>query len=42
MDAFKPAYRLYERFGFIVCGPFSQYKEDPNSVFMTKELTCRV
>lgn len=42
MDAFKPAHRLYERFGFIACGPFSQYKEDLNSVFMTKELTCRV
>ncbi|WP_134683073.1 GNAT family N-acetyltransferase [Brevibacillus migulae] len=38
MDAFEPARRLYESFGFQYCGPFADYKEDPNSVFMTKEL----
>jgi len=38
MDAFEPARRLYESFGFQYCGPFSDYKEDPNSVFMTKEI----
>jgi putative acetyltransferase len=33
--AFYPAHRLYESAGFIVCGPFGDYAEDPNSVFMT-------
>ena len=33
-DFFAPARRLYERFGFSVCGPFADYVEDPNSVFM--------
>jgi len=26
------------RFGFVECGPFADYVEDPNSLFMTKEL----
>jgi putative acetyltransferase len=38
MDAFIPARRLYESFGFHLCRPFSNYKEDPNSVFMTMEI----
>ncbi|MFZ4453949.1 GNAT family N-acetyltransferase [Salibacterium aidingense] len=38
MDAFEPARKLYESFGFQYCKPFSDYSEDPNSVFMTKEL----
>lgn len=38
MDAFEPARKLYASFGFEYCKPFSDYKEDPNSVFMTKEL----
>ncbi|MDR6224056.1 GNAT family N-acetyltransferase [Desmospora profundinema] len=38
MDAFEPARRLYASFGFQNCKPFSDYIEDPNSVFMTKEL----
>jgi putative acetyltransferase len=38
MEAFAPARRLYARFGFTACGPFADYSEDPNSVFMTKEL----
>ena len=37
-DAFAPARNLYTRFGFEVCGPFGDYIEDPNSVFMTREL----
>ncbi|WP_019415789.1 GNAT family N-acetyltransferase [Paenisporosarcina sp. TG20] len=37
MDTFKPARRLYASFGFTYCNPFSDYTEDPNSVFMTKE-----
>ena len=38
MDAFEPARRLYAKFGFINCGPFANYVEDPNSVFLTREL----
>ena len=38
MPAFEPARQLYARTGFIFCGPFADYVEDPNSVFMTKEL----
>ncbi|MGG0657494.1 GNAT family N-acetyltransferase [Rummeliibacillus pycnus] len=38
MAAFAPARHLYEKFGFQYCKPFADYKEDPNSVFMTKEL----
>ena len=38
MEAFLPARRLYERFGFTYCGPFGDYVEDPNSVFMRLEL----
>ena len=38
MDAFKPAQRLYASFGFTCCGPFGEYVEDPNSVFMTMRL----
>jgi len=35
---FEPARRLYASFGFVPCGPFAGYAEDPNSVFMTLEL----
>jgi len=38
MEAFKPAHALYERSGFRFCGPFADYKEDPNSTFMTLKL----
>lgn len=38
MPAFEPARRLYARFGFRECGPFTGYVEDPNSVFLTREL----
>lgn len=37
-DAFHPAHRLYESFGFRECGPFDSYIEDPNSLFMTLDL----
>lgn len=37
-DFFQPARKLYERFGFEYCGPFSDYREDPHSAFMTKSL----
>ena len=36
--AFAPAHRLYERSGFAFCGPFGDYADDPNSVFMTRAL----
>lgn len=39
MDAFRPAQELYESFGFTYCGPFGDYVEDPNSVFMTLALS---
>jgi putative acetyltransferase len=32
---FVPARALYARHGFVECGPFGDYREDPNSVFMT-------
>lgn len=38
MEAFRPAQALYESFGFSYCGPFGDYTDDPNSVFMTKTL----
>jgi putative acetyltransferase len=37
-EPFAPARELYRRFGFIECGPFADYREDPNSVFMTRAL----
>ncbi|VEP17314.1 Uncharacterized N-acetyltransferase YsnE [Hyella patelloides LEGE 07179] len=38
MPFFEPARNLYTKYGFKNCAPFDPYKEDPNSVFMTKEL----
>jgi putative acetyltransferase len=38
MEAFAPARTLYQSFGFTYCGPFADYVEDPNSVFMTRSL----
>jgi putative acetyltransferase len=37
-ELFLPARRLYAKHGFEYCGPFADYAEDPNSVFMTREL----
>lgn len=37
-DFFAPARKLYVKHGFTECGPFSNYKLDPYSVFMTKTL----
>jgi len=39
---FEPARKLYEKFGFRHCEPFSNYQLDPNSVFMTRELITRL
>jgi putative acetyltransferase len=38
MEFFLPARRLYERMGFVPCGPFHGYQPDRNSVFMTRAL----
>jgi putative acetyltransferase len=38
MQAFAPARRLYESFGFAYCPPFAGYRPDPNSVFLTRSL----
>lgn len=35
---FAPARALYARYGFEDCGPFANYSNDPNSVYMTKPL----
>jgi putative acetyltransferase len=38
MEYFEPARGLYRKNGFRSCPPFGDYREDPNSVFMTREL----
>jgi putative acetyltransferase len=37
-EFFRPARTLYAKYGFRECGPFGDYRLDPNSVFMTLEL----
>jgi putative acetyltransferase len=37
-DFFLPARKLYEKFGFTYCEPFADYRPDPHSAFMTREL----
>lgn len=37
-EAFKPAQKLYQQFGFVECLPFADYIEDPYSMFMSKRL----
>jgi putative acetyltransferase len=37
-EPFLPALRLYESAGFVRCGPFEGYSNDPFSVFMTRRL----
>lgn len=36
--AFLPALQLYESAGFVRCGPFDGYSDDPFSVFMMREI----
>ncbi len=38
IEEFEPARRLYANFGFEFCGPFADYLDDPNSVFMTRKI----
>lgn len=37
-DDFKAARLLYEKYGFQTCGPFADFKLDPFSLFMTREI----
>src|SRR4051812_5561441 len=37
-EPFVPALRLYESAGFVRCGPFDGYTDDPFSVFMTRRI----
>lgn len=37
-EYFAPARRLYLRHGFVACGPFGDYTDDPNSAYFTREL----
>jgi len=37
-DFFQPAREIYKRYGFLERGPFADYTDDPNSVFMEKAL----
>ncbi|UNO43377.1 GNAT family N-acetyltransferase [Streptomyces sp. MST-110588] len=37
-EFFRPARKLYEKFGFSPCEPFADYRPDPNSTFMTRLL----
>ena len=38
MPFFEPAHRLYRSHGFHDCAPFANYHEDPNSIFLTRNL----
>ncbi len=38
LSAFAPARALYERYGFVPCGPFEGYTDDPNSAFRRMDL----
>ena len=37
-EAFGAARALYEKYGFEYCGPFADYEETPDNVFMLKML----
>lgn len=37
-EFFRPARKLYEKFGFDYCEPFAEYRPDPHTVFMTRAL----
>ena len=38
-DYFRPARAFYRRHGFVECPPFGDYVLDPNSVFMSLDLS---
>ncbi len=37
-EAFDPAHALYQRFGFVYCGPFGEYRDSSFNAFMTLSL----
>jgi putative acetyltransferase len=37
-DFFRPARRLYEKFGFNYYAPFADYHPSPHNTFMTRTL----
>ncbi len=37
-EFFIPARKLFKRCGFKICDPFAHYKEDVNSVYLTKSI----
>lgn len=37
---FAPAVALYEAHGFSECPPFGDYRPDPNSVFLTRDISA--
>lgn len=37
-EFFRPARRLYEKFGFEHCGPFADYRPGPDNTFLTRML----
>lgn len=37
-DYFAPARAMYAKFGFEPCGPFANYTDDPNSVYLVLSL----
>jgi putative acetyltransferase len=38
-EFYLPARKLYEKFSFAYCQPFADYRPDPNSVFMTRQIS---
>ena len=40
-DFFIPARKLFKKSGFTVCEPFAHYKEDVNSVYLTKIINTK-
>lgn len=37
-EFFRPARKLYEKFGFDYCEPFADYRPGPHNIFMTRTL----
>lgn len=37
---FRPAQALYRKHGFVECSPFGTYAADPNSIFMSLDLSA--
>ena len=37
-EFFAPARKLFKKFGFQKCKPFAHYKEDVNSVYLSKKI----